>query len=78
MQIHVFSLPICILNSPLETNPFPACDVILCCTICVTLFITFYASLIHILIVSLFLRTGDRSEQRHKNKIIKLIMLAVA
>lgn len=48
------------------------------CTICATLCTTSNASLIHILIMSLFLRTGRGMEQRHKNRIINLIMLTAA
>lgn len=61
------------LHSEFSTGdqPFLVCDVILGCTICVTLFITFYASLIHILIVTLFLRTGYRREQQHKKQNYK-------
>lgn len=56
----------------IRDQPFLVCDVISGCTICVTLFITFYASLIHILIESLFLRTEDRREQRHKKQNYKI------
>lgn len=63
---------------PTGDPPFLVSDVILGCTICATLCITFYASLNHILIENLFLRTGDGIEQRHKNKIINLIMLTAA
>ena len=69
---------ICITYSLLETSSLFVYDVILGCTIYVTLFINFYASLNHILVMGPFLRIGYIMPHKHKNRITNLIMLTTA
>lgn len=79
LQIDVSQhIQICIPYSSLETSSLFVYDVILGCTIYVPLFITFYASVNHILVMGPFLRIGDIIPHKHKNRITNLIMWTAA